>query len=95
MANRFCGINTRLIADIIEYFKINQKPCIILLADFEKAFDSINWNFFKSCIRHFGFVPNFQTWINLMYCNIQICACNNGYKTPYFRLYRGITQGCP
>ena len=44
MTNRFCGENTRIIADIIEYCKINQKPCIILLADFEKAFDSINWS---------------------------------------------------
>ena len=73
MANRFCGKNTRLIADIIEYCKINKKPCIILLADFEKAFDSINWSFLKSCIKRFGFGPNFQTWINVMYCNIQSC----------------------
>ena len=95
MANRFCGENTRLIADIIEYCKINQKPCIILLADFEKAFDSINWSFLKSCIKRFGFGPNFQTWINIMYSNIQSCVSNNGYETPYFRLYRGIRQGCP
>ena len=94
MANRFCGENTRLIADIIEYCKIKQKPCIILLADFEKAFDTINWSFFKSCIKRFGFGPNFQTWINVMYCNIQSCESNNGYQTPYFRLCRGIRQGC-
>ena len=50
MANRFCGENTRLIADTIEYCKINQKPCIILLADFEKAFDSINWSFFSNLV---------------------------------------------
>ena len=74
MTNRFRGENTRLITDIIVYCKINQKPCIILLADFEKAFDSINWNFFKSCIKHFGFGPNFQTWINVMYCNIHLLA---------------------
>ena len=95
MANRFCGENTRLIADIIEYCKIYKKPCIILLADFEKAFDSINWSFLKSCIKRFGFGPNFQTWINVMYSNIQSCVSNNGYQTPYFRLYRGIRQGCP
>ena len=91
MANRFCGENTRLTADITEYCKINQKPCIILLADFEKTFDSINWRFLKSCIKCFGFDLNFQTWINVMYCNIQSYVSNNGYQT----LYRGIRQGCP
>ena len=95
MANRFCGENTRLIADIIKYCKINQKPCITLLADFEKTFDTINWSFLKSCIKRFGFGPNFQTWINVMYSNIQSCVSNNGYQTPYFRLYRGIRQVCP
>ena len=30
-----------------------------------------------------------------MYCNIQSCVSNNGYQAPYFRLYRGIRQGCP
>ena len=30
-----------------------------------------------------------------MYCNIQSCVSNNGYQTPYFRLYRGIRQECP
>ena len=30
-----------------------------------------------------------------MYCNIQSCVSNNGDQTPYFRLYRGIRQGCP
>ena len=95
MANRFCGENTRLIADIIEYSKFTKTPCVILLADFEKAFDTLNWNFLKSCIKHFGFGHNFQKWINVMYCNIQSCVSNNGYQTPYFKLHRGIRQGCP
>ena len=95
MANRFCGENTRLIADIIEYCKLDKKPCVILLADFEKAFDTIDWSFLKSCIKHFGFGLNFQKWINIMYTNIQSCVANNGFQTPYFRLYRGIRQGCP
>ena len=43
--NRFCEENTRLIADVIEYCKIYKHPCIILLIDFEKAFDTVRWSF--------------------------------------------------
>ena len=60
MKDRFIGENTRLIADVIDYCKHTLQPCIILLADFEKAFDTINWNFLQKCLTHFGFGPNFR-----------------------------------
>ena len=41
--NRF--ENIRLILDMIEFCKIKNHSCIILLVDFETAFDSINWIF--------------------------------------------------
>ena len=53
MENRFCGENTRLIGDMIEFCKLKQHPCIILLVDFEKAFDTINWNFLNICLKHY------------------------------------------
>ena len=39
MQNHFCGENTRLISDIIDYCTLLKTPCLILLADFEKAFE--------------------------------------------------------
>ena len=41
MENRFCGENTRLIAHVIEYAKYMEVESILLLIDFEKAFDTI------------------------------------------------------
>ena len=35
--NRFCGENTRLIADIIDYCKMYKYSCIILFIDFKKG----------------------------------------------------------
>ena len=95
MENRFCGENTRLIADIIDYTTLNKCPCIILLADFEKAFDSIPWNFLSSCLKSYGFGPNFQKWISTIYNNTESCVTNNGYQSRFFKLSRGIRQGCP
>ena len=44
MQNRFCGENIRLISDIIDYCTLLKNPCLILLADFQKAFNKIRWN---------------------------------------------------
>ena len=95
MQDRFCGENTRLIADIIDFSIIHKHPCIILLADFEKAFDSIRWKFLKDCLKFFGFGPNFQKWISTLYNNTESCVTNNGHQSKYFKLSRGIRQGCP
>ena len=40
MKDRFIGQNVRLLNDLMEY----TNECVI---DFEKAFDSIEWNFIK------------------------------------------------
>ena len=53
--NRYCGDNTRLIADIIEYCQIYKKPGIILLIDFKKAFDTISWKFLYKVLEFFNF----------------------------------------
>ena len=41
MQTRYCGKNVNLIADVIDYRKCKSVSCIILLADFEKVFDTI------------------------------------------------------
>ena len=48
MSDRSC---IRLISDMIEFCKIKNHPCKILLVDFEKAFDSINWTFHKHVLQ--------------------------------------------
>ena len=71
MKNRFCGENTRLIADVIDYCKLTMKLCTVLLADFEKAFDTINWLVLNKALQHFGFGKNFCSWINILYKDIE------------------------
>ena len=95
MQKRFCGENTRLIADVIDYCKLTAKPCVVLLADFEKAFDTINWHFLSKALQFFGFGETFCNWIDILYNDIESCVMNNGYQSTFFKLSRGIRQGCP
>ena len=95
MKNRFCGENTRLIADIIEYSIIYKKTGILLLIDFEKAFDTISWKFLYKVLKKFNFGPSFIEWINIFYKRIFSCVLNNGYASENFNITRGIRQGDP
>ena len=42
---RFIGENIRLMEYIMDYTKKNYLPVLILFLDFEKAFNSLEWNF--------------------------------------------------
>ena len=73
----------------------NKIPGYITLLDFQKAFDSIEWPFLIKSLKHFNFGPDFISWIKIIYHDISSCVGNNGYYSKYFKLTRGIRQGCP
>ena len=50
MKDRFIGQNVRLLSDLMEYTDVKKISAIFLFIDFEKAFDSIEWNFIKRSI---------------------------------------------
>ena len=95
MEKRFCGENTRLIADIMEYSQKMEIPGILLLIDFEKAFDTIKWNFLYQVLEHFNFGKCFIDWIKIIYNKVYSCVTNNGYSSTPFNITKGIRQGDP
>ena len=52
MSSSSCFENIRLISDIIEFCKIKNHSCIVLLGDFEQVFDSIKWIFLKHVLHN-------------------------------------------
>ena len=48
IAGRYLGENIRLLFNIMEYADENDIPGLFLLINFEKAFDSISWNFLNN-----------------------------------------------
>ena len=50
MKNRFMGENTRLLYDSMHYLEENDMDGLLLLVDFEKAFDSIEWKFLQKAL---------------------------------------------
>ena len=93
--DRFIGEAARSIIDVMEYTKQQNIPGILLFIDFEKAFDSIDWNFMLKCLDAFGFGSTLIRWVEAFYNDITSCVLNDGICTPYFELQRGVRQGDP
>ena len=62
--------------------------------DFEKAFDSIEWNFMFEVLRKLKLGAHFISLVECCYNNIYSCVTNNGFTSNWFRLNRGVRQGC-
>ena len=92
---RYIGENARLISDIISYTAAKNLPGLAVFLDFEKAFDSIEWNFLFKALHKLNFGPDFKNWAQTFYCNITGCVTNNGFASDFFNLERGVRQGCP
>ena len=68
---RFIGDNTRLIYDVMHYLNKNNTVGLLMLIDFEKAFDSISWVFINKVLKYFNFGNNFIKWITILNTNIK------------------------
>ncbi len=67
---RFSFSNIRRVFDIIYSPDSNEHiPEILISLDAEKAFDRVEWSFLFSCLERFGVVPNFLTWVKLLYAS--------------------------
>ena len=84
MSNRFTGDNIRLLYDILKLSYQNKKPGILLLIDFEKAFDSVAWSFIKKSLIFFNFKNSIINWIETFYKNKKSTVIVNNSPTPFF-----------
>merc|ERR1712240_355738 len=63
MSERFTGDNIRQVYDILSLSLEQKKPGIMLLIDFEKAFDSVAWSFIEKTLVYFNFKKDIIKWI--------------------------------
>ena len=92
---RFIGEVARSILDIFDYTEMSKMPGVLLFIDFEKAFDSIEWDFLYKSLAAFDFGPTLIAWIKTFYNNASSCFLNNGLFSDPFKLERGVRQGDP
>ena len=95
MKGRYIGENIRLINDVMEYTMSEKKGGILVSLDFEKAFDTLEWQFIMKVLDLFNFGETVKRWIRIFYTNIESTVLNNGFTTNWIKPTRGVRQGCP
>ena len=95
IAGRYIGENIRTLYDLFHYTKKNNIPGLLLLIDFEKAFDSVAWSFIDKVLDFFNFGQTLKQWIRVFYNNIKSCIIVNGEISEWFPISRGCRQGDP
>ena len=81
--------------DLIEKLEEDDIPGLLLLLDFEKAFDTLEWPFINETLKFFGFGPSYFRRIETLYSGSKSCIINNGHCSEYFHVSRGVRQGDP
>ena len=93
--DRYIGETVRSILDLM-YFTLKENiPGLMIFIDFNKAIDSVEWNYLVTCLEAFRFGPDFIRWVKTLFKKIQSGVINNGLTTGYFPLERVVRQGDP
>jgi hypothetical protein len=93
--DRYIGENIRCVIDLNTLCEKEKTEAYAIQIDFEKAFDSVNWDFMQYSLEQMNFDIEFIKWVKILYRNTNSCVSNNGHKTESFDLKRGVHQGCP
>ena len=92
---RFIGENVNKMLSIIQHCETHEIEAMIVNVDFEKAFDSVEWEHLERTLLFFNFGENFRSWVRTLYNNSHSKVMNNGWASDPIWLSRGLRQGCP
>lgn len=81
--------------EIVHSLKRRQCEGLILKLDFEKAFDSVEWNFLFHLLSTLNFDSKWISWLRGIFESMRISVLVNGSPTKEFSAGRGLRQGDP
>jgi hypothetical protein len=100
--NQSAFIKGRLLVDgvlvvneVVDLAKRAKVKCMIFKVDFEKAYDSVNWNFLIYMMKRFGFAAKWIDWVRACVCAGNLSVLVNGSPTSEVNIARGLKQGDP
>ena len=81
--------------EVIEEAKRNSKPCLVFKVDYEKAYDSVSWEFLLYMLERTGFSSKWVKWIEGCLKSASISVLVNGSPSAEFLPKRGLRQRDP
>ncbi|GAU27978.1 hypothetical protein TSUD_373730 [Trifolium subterraneum] len=100
--NQFAFIKSRQILDgilianeIVDDAKRENKDLLLFRVDFEKAYDSVDWEYLNEVMTKMNFSVAWRAWIMECITTVTTSVLVNGSPTDEFSFERGLRQGDP
>ncbi|GKB87231.1 RNA-directed DNA polymerase, eukaryota [Tanacetum coccineum] len=84
-----------ILNEVIQWCKSKKKQSLIFKVDFEKAYDSVRWDFLDDVLKKFSFGDKWCNWIQNCLRSSRGSIIINGSATEEFQFYKGLKQGDP
>ena len=84
-----------MVNEVIQWCKNKKAKLMVFKVDFEKAFDSISWDFLFQVMHFMGFNNTWIKWISRCLKSASSSILINGSPTHEFNIQRGLRQGDP
>ncbi|GKB62995.1 RNA-directed DNA polymerase, eukaryota, partial [Tanacetum coccineum] len=81
-----------ILDEVLQWCRRKKKHALIFKVDFEKAFDSVRWDFVDDVLNKFGFGERWRTWIQSCLRSSRGSILVNGSPTEEFQFFRGLKQ---
>ncbi|GJU65725.1 RNA-directed DNA polymerase, eukaryota [Tanacetum coccineum] len=84
-----------ILNEIIQWCRSKKKQSLVFKVDFEKAFNSVRWDYLDDILRRFGFGKKWCSWIQSFLRSSRGLVIVNGSPTEEFQFHKGLKQGDP
>nr|GEY39917.1 RNA-directed DNA polymerase, eukaryota, reverse transcriptase zinc-binding domain protein [Tanacetum cinerariifolium] len=82
-----------ILTEVTHWCKSKKKQSLIFKVDFEKAFDSVRWDFLDDVLKKFGFGNKWCEWIQKCLKSSRGFIIINGSPIEEFQFFKGLKQG--
>lgn len=84
-----------VVIEMIDLVKKRKDECLLLKMDFEKAYNSVSWNFLDYMLGRLGFNSMWRKWMKVCVVSGSISVLVNSSLTEDFGMKKGLCQGDP
>ncbi|GJS42053.1 RNA-directed DNA polymerase, eukaryota [Tanacetum coccineum] len=84
-----------ILNELLSWCKHKNFKAMVFKFDFEKAFDSIRWDYLQDILKMFGFGDKWCGWINGCLNSAMGSVLVNGSPTSEFQFHKGLFSGIP